>query len=218
MEVVIFSTASLDGRIATRTGDSKLSCEHDLRLLHEWRCWADIVLVGARTAIVDNPGLFVKRYPCRRQPLRGVVDGSFRVPHNLRLFTEMPWLSVIITSIEGIRRNQWKYKYLLSKGVKIVIADDKKRMSMKKVINKLNELGIRKVLVEGGGGLNWSLIKDDVVDKLEITYVGKVLGNGTQVVEGEGFSTVAEAPSFVPESIRVCECGQCVHISWRRLS
>ncbi len=216
MEVVIFSTVSLDGRIASKTGDSKLSCEHDLRLLHKWRCWADVVLVGARTAMIDNPGLFVKRYPCQRQPFRGIIDGSFSVPYNLRLFEEMPWLSLIITSWEGIEANQWKYKYLISKGVRVLIADDNKRMSMKKVILRLNEFGIRKILVEGGGSVNWSLIKDDVVNNLEITYVGKVLGSGIQVINGEGFSTIQEAPSFVPENIRLCKCGKCVHISWRR--
>jgi len=216
VEVVIFSTSSLDGRIATKDGDSKLSCEHDLKLLHKWRCWTDLVLVGAGTAIKDNPGLFVKRYPCKRQPLRGVVDGHFRVPHDLRLFEEEPWLSMVITSWYGVRNNPSKYKYLSSKGVRIVIVDEKPNLSMKNMVATLNSMGIRKILVEGGGRLNWSLIKDDVVSSMEVTYVGRVLGNGTPIVDGEGFSTVEEAPLFVPERLRVCECGKCVHISWRR--
>ncbi len=216
MEVVVFTTTSLDGRIATRDGDSKLSCEHDLKLLHRWRCWADLVLVGARTAMVDDPGLFVKRVPCERQPLRGVVDGKLRVPHNLRLFTEMPWLTLIITSWYGVRNNQAKYKYLLNKGVKIVAVGKGPKVDIKEAFVILNEMGIRKVLVEGGGALNWSLISSGIVDRLEITYVGKVLGSGTAMVSGEGYPTVDEAPLFEPREIELCPCGRCVHVTWVR--
>ena len=218
MEVVIFSTASLDGRIATKGGDSKLSCENDLKLLHRWRCWSDLVLVGARTAIIDDPGLFVKRVPCKRQPLRGVVDGKFVVPHDLRLFREMPWTSVVITTWKGVRENEWKYSYLRSKGVWVVIAGDGPRVDWGRALEELSAAGVRKVLVEGGGNLNWSLISSGLVDRLEITYVGKVLGSGTLLVQGEGYETVAGAPSFKPVAVKFCSCGRCVHVTWLRRS
>ena len=216
MEVVVFSTASLDGRIATVSGDSKLSCENDLRLLHAWRCWSDLVLVGARTAEVDDPGLFVKRVPCKRQPFRGVVDGKLRVPHKLRLFEEMPWTSLVITTTFGVRKNEWKYKYLLSKGVSVVVAGDGPEVDWGKALVELSRRGIRRVLVEGGGRLTWSLVEHDLVDRMEITYVGRVLGAGTPLVSGEGFAKVSEAPLFEPVEAKFCQCGKCIHVTWLR--
>ncbi|NPA85076.1 MAG: 2,5-diamino-6-(ribosylamino)-4(3H)-pyrimidinone 5'-phosphate reductase [Crenarchaeota archaeon] len=217
MEVVVFSSASLDGRIATREGDSKLSCEYDLALLHEWRCRSDAVLVGAGTAVVDDPGLFVKRVPCERQPLRGVVDGRLRVPHDLRLFREMPWLSLVITTHYGIRKEGWKAKYLSSRGVELIAAGDGPSVNWHKAIEELASRGIRRILVEGGGKTTWSLVKSNAVDRMEITYVGKVLGAGTPVVDGEGYATVREAPSFAPSEVRICPCGRCVHVTWLRI-
>jgi len=214
IEVVIFSTASLDGRIATKSGDSKLSCENDLRLLHKWRCWSDLVLVGANTAKTDDPGLFVKRVPCKRQPLRGVVDGRLSVPHDLRLFREWPWTSLVVTTVEGIRNNEWKYKYFKSLGVEVLVAGKGPEVDWGRALEELGSKGVRKVLVEGGGRLNWSLLK--YVNTLEITYVGKVLGAGTNLFEGEGFERVDESPDFEPSAAKFCECGRCIHVTWTR--
>jgi len=215
VEWIIFSTASLDGRLATKTGDSKLSCEHDLKLLHKWRCWSDLVLVGASTAIKDDPGLFVKRYPCKRQPFRGVVDGKLRVPLSLRLFTEMPWTSLVITTWYGVRKHPWKYKELLSRGAKVVIAGEGPEVNWGYAREELNSMGIRRVLIEGGGRLNWSLIKSRYIEGIEITYVGKVLGDGIAFAWGDGVELMREAPSFAPIDVAVCKCGRCVHVSWK---
>ncbi len=213
---VIFSTSSLDGHIATRKGDSKLSCEHDLALLHSFRCWSDLVLVGANTAIIDDPSLLVKRVKCNRQPHRGVVDGRFKVPIHLRMFNDKPWLTVVVTTFYGIRRNPLKYKTLRSRGVKIVAVNEGPEVDMKKMRLMLNDMGFKNVLVEGGGKLNWSLIKSNVIDKIEITYVGRVLGAGVQVVQGDGYDEVADAPIFVPVSFQKCKCGRCVHVTWEK--
>ena len=213
---LIFSTASLDGRIATVKGDSELSCKYDLELLHKFRCWSDLVLVGANTAIVDDPGLFVKRVNCLRQPYRGIVDGRLRVPLNLRLFVEQPWMTIVLTTVQGVRENEVKYRTLLDRGVRVIVAGNGPKVNLKEAKLILNEMGIRKVLIEGGGALNWSAIRDDVVDRIEVTYVGKVLGAGVPLVYGEGYEMVRDAPLFLPVEIKKCRCGRCVHISWAR--
>ncbi len=214
MEWVIFSTSSLDGRIAAESGDSELSCQYDLELLHKWRCWSDLVLVGANTAIKDDPGLFVKRVRCRRQPFRGVVDGRLRVPVSLRLFREMPWTSLIITTWEGVRSYPWKAKFLKSLGVRVVVAGNGPSVDWGKARELLSSMGIRRVLVEGGGRLNWSLIKSNSIERLELTYVGRALGSGTPLLSGEGVTAIRAAPSFRPEKVSLCKCGRCVHVSW----
>ena len=214
MEMVIFMTASLDGRIATKEYDSQLSCPYDLQRLHEWRRWSDVLLVGANTAIIDDPGLFVKRVPSRREPKRGVVDGNFKVPHNLRLFKERPWQSMVITTWRGVKEHEEKYSYLKSLGVEFVIVKDTPPISGWELKFALAERGYRKIMIEGGGLLAWSLIKDRAVDRLEITYVGRVIGEGVSMTRGGGFPKVSMAPLYRVERAEVCKCGRCVHVSW----
>lgn len=134
----------------------------------------------------------------------------------MRLFRDQPWLSMVVTTTYGIRSNPTKYRFLINRGVKVVIVGNGPSIDMKEARMRLEEMGIRRVLIEGGGKLNWSLIKEDVVDRLEITYVGRVLGAGVPIIDGEGFKRVSEAPLFAPVDIRICKCGRCVHVSWIR--
>ncbi|RLF21566.1 MAG: 2,5-diamino-6-(ribosylamino)-4(3H)-pyrimidinone 5'-phosphate reductase, partial [Thermoprotei archaeon] len=84
--VVVFSTMTVDGRIASRTRFSQLSCPHDLRRLHELRASSDAVMVGANTVIIDDPSLRLK-YVEGRNPDRIVVDGLLRTPLSARVYT-----------------------------------------------------------------------------------------------------------------------------------
>ena len=82
--VYLAAATTLDGRIASATGYSRLSCPIDLRRLHELRARVDAVIVGANTAIVDNPRLTV-RYVEGRNPMRVLIDGALKVPTSLRM-------------------------------------------------------------------------------------------------------------------------------------
>ncbi|MEM3326316.1 MAG: dihydrofolate reductase family protein, partial [Thermoproteus sp.] len=94
--VYLAAAITIDGRIASKTGFSRLSCPIDLKRLHALRAKVDAVLVGARTVLVDNPRLTV-RYVEGRNPIRVVVDGSLSLPPDLRVFDKSAPTIVLTT-------------------------------------------------------------------------------------------------------------------------
>lgn len=177
----IFSTMTVDGRIASRTGYSRLSCHEDFDLQHRVRAWADLVVVGSSTALVDDPRLTVRRVPART-PLRGVVDSRLRVPPTARLYS-IPG-AVLITTADHSGDALLPYA---RKGARIVRAG-RNRVDLVEAWRLLyDELGVRRVMVEGGGSLNYALLEAGLVDEVWITLAPYVFGAGRSVFEGPGF-------------------------------
>jgi len=206
--IVIFSTMTVDGRIASRTGYSNLSCKYDLIRLHNLRAESDAVMVGAGTVIVDNPSLRLK-YVKGNNPDRIIVDGLLRSPVDSRVFTENPEKTVVITTRAA---QKTLIDTLKAKGVKVVITGEGPLVNMKDATSMLWEMGYRKIMVEGGGKLNWSLISSRVVDEIRVTVSPYVFGAGRSIFEGEGFATTSEGPLLKLKSAQVCECGNEVHM------
>ncbi len=199
---------TVDGRIASSTGYSKLSCEYDLIRLHRLRAESDAVMVGAETVMVDNPSLKLK-YVQGRNPDRIVVDGLLRSPLGSRLFTESPEKTVVITSKSA---REGAVKALNSMGVRVVVSGMGPLVNINEAAETLWDMGYRKVMAEGGGRLNWSLVRSRVVDEIRITVSPYIFGSGRSVFEGEGFGTTSEGPSLKLRSAQVCECGNEVHV------
>ncbi|MFP3262467.1 MAG: 2,5-diamino-6-(ribosylamino)-4(3H)-pyrimidinone 5'-phosphate reductase [Nitrososphaeria archaeon] len=206
--IVIFSTMTVDGRIASKTGYSNLSCKYDLIRLHTLRAESDAVMVGAGTVIVDNPSLKLK-YVKGSNPDRIIVDGLLRSPVDSRVFTENPEKTVVITTLAA---QKTLIDTLKAKGIKVVIAGEGPVVNMKDATKMLWEMGYRKIMVEGGGKLNWSLINSRVVDEIRVTVSPYVFGAGRSIFEGEGFTTTSEGPLLKLKSAQVCECGNEVHM------
>jgi 2,5-diamino-6-(ribosylamino)-4(3H)-pyrimidinone 5'-phosphate reductase len=199
---------TVDGRIASKTGYSNLSCKYDLIRLHTLRAESDAVMVGAETVIVDNPSLKLK-YVKGSNPDRIIVDGLLRSPLDSRVFTENPEKTVVITTLAT---QKTLIDTLKAKGVKVVIAGEGPVVNMKDATEMLWEMGYRKIMVEGGGKLNWSLISSRVVDEIRVTVSPYVFGAGRSIFEGEGFTTTSEGPLLKLKSAQVCECGNEVHL------
>jgi len=212
--VIVYVTSSVDGKIASRTGDSRLSCPHDLRRLHEVRASCDAVIVGANTVIMDDPSLTV-RYVKGVNPIRVVVDGMLRSPLNAKLFTDSQAKTVVYTSTLSPRG---KVDELKRRGIDVYVLEPMNfsgTLSLTKVLEHLYEvIGVRKVLVEGGGTLLWYVFKEGLVDEVRITISPYVIGGeeATSVVEGEGFSYRDEWIKLRLKNVTLCECGNEVHI------
>ncbi|MEM1638253.1 MAG: dihydrofolate reductase family protein, partial [Pyrobaculum sp.] len=116
--VYMMAAVTVDGRIASKTGYSKLSCPYDLRRLHAMRAMVDAVVVGANTAITDNPRLTV-RYAEGRNPIRVLIDGALRAPTDLRLFDKSAPTIVFTTS----KAPSEKIKELQEKGVEVIVTE-----------------------------------------------------------------------------------------------
>lgn len=212
--IIVFSTTTLNGKIASKTRYSKLSCPIDLMRLHKLRSQVDAVMVGANTAIIDDPSLRLKYFK-GSNPARIIVDGLLRVPLKLRMFRDKLAKTIVLTSTKA---PQDKIKKLRDIGVKVItLQSSTGRISLKEALRILYEMNIRKILVEGGGDLIWSLFKEKLVDEFRITKSAYIFGglNAVSIVSGEGFSSTSESPKFIPIYIELCACGKDVHIAYR---
>lgn len=215
--VIVFTTATIDGKIASKTRFSQLSCPEDLKRLHAARKEAGAVMIGVNTANIDDPSLRLKYFE-GENPVRIVVDGRLSIREDLRLVRERIARTIILTSE---RADSEKIERLRSLGVEVYVIESENppQINMKRALEKLYELGVRKVLVEGGGELIWSLVREDLVDEFRVTYTGYVFGGreAVSIVGGEGFSTTKESPEYRVERVLICPCGREVHIVFRRV-
>ncbi len=202
--VILVSAITVDGRIASRTGYSKLSCPHDLTRLHELRSRVDAIMVGANTVIADDPKLTVRYVRSDRQPIRIVVDGMLRAPVTAKVFDVRIARTILITSE---RADAKKIGEIVKRGVEVMVFKEYP-IRLRDVMERLYEIGIRRVLVEGGGSLNWSLAKEDLIDEMYLTVTPYIFGSGRSVFEGlnEGFSTTDESPRLKLVDVKICEC------------
>ncbi len=207
----IFSTMSIDGRIASSTGYSRLSCDDDFMLQHELRAWSDIVIVGSNTVLVDDPRLTVRRVP-RRSPMRGVIDSRLRVPPTAKIFSRPGGVLITVNSydIDDL-------KDYINRGVIIVQAGED-RVNLVEAWRKLGEeLGISKVLVEGGGTLNLALLANGLVDEVWVTISPYVFGSGISIFHGDGFTGWNDMARFRVLGIKELCGGSWVNIRYEVL-
>ncbi|MEM0347831.1 MAG: 2,5-diamino-6-(ribosylamino)-4(3H)-pyrimidinone 5'-phosphate reductase [Zestosphaera sp.] len=212
--VRVYATMSVDGKIASKTGDSRLSCPYDKLRLHSMRSIVDGVMVGANTVIRDNPQLTVRLVE-GRNPVRVVVDGSLKIPLNAKVLDVSVAPTIIVTSSAA---DTGKIDQLRRLGVDIVIIESEStQVDMSKALKILYEKNLRDLLVEGGGTLLWSLTSQRLVDEFRITVSPYVIGgrNSVSLVEGEGFGNSSEWLRLKLVSHKVCECGDEIHLIYR---
>ncbi|GAB4316839.1 MAG: hypothetical protein Kow0069_19330 [Promethearchaeota archaeon] len=197
---VLFSAAAtLDGKIATRTGHSELSDQQDWVEVHAHRRDSDAVVVGVGTALADDPKLRLKFHAPRREVAyyRVVVDSTCRLPLESNLVTcEPDRYPTIVATTE--RAPHSKRKALKDKGVRVLVAGSGPRVDLRVLLEKLAELGVRRVMLEGGGTLAWGFFELDLVDEVRLFVAPRVVGgnDATSLVEGEGFPFIRDSPKF----------------------
>ncbi|MFJ5678888.1 RibD family protein [Streptomyces sp. NPDC093097] len=162
---------SLDGFIATRTGDADyVTGEADRRHLHRLRALADAVLVGAGTAVADDPRLTVRACP-GPDPVRVVLDPHGRVPRTRRVFTDgaAPTLWLIGPETAAER---------LGDGVEALVLPGPDAFAPRRLRAALAARGLGRVLVEGGGVTVSRFLRAGALDRLYLTVAPVLLGDG----------------------------------------
>lgn len=208
--VYLAVATTIDGRIASKDGYSRLSCPADLKRLHALRAKVDAVIVGANTAVVDNPRLTV-RYVEGRNPTRVLIDGRLKAPTTLRLFDKSAPTIVFTTE----RAPPEKVAQLREMGVDVYVYSGD-AVDPRWVLEKLSERGVKSVLLEGGGRLNWQFLHMCLVDEIYLTVTPYVFGGGVSAVEGPGYSNTEEMPYELHlASIKMCECGREVVLNYK---
>jgi diaminohydroxyphosphoribosylaminopyrimidine deaminase/5-amino-6-(5-phosphoribosylamino)uracil reductase len=187
-----------DGYTAAPDGDSKwISGKDSRKLVHEWRAKYDAVLVGRSTAIADNPSLTV-RHVSGRQPKRIVIDGPYELPKELNLFSDkLEEKTIIITWNKKASETDadpmlklMKHNYF--RGEVIHVSKKDGHANLQQAFKELGERGITSVLVEGGQQLSSALLKEGLVDKLELFISPKLLGGGTRSVLNLGINKMRD--------------------------
>ncbi|WP_296732228.1 bifunctional diaminohydroxyphosphoribosylaminopyrimidine deaminase/5-amino-6-(5-phosphoribosylamino)uracil reductase RibD [Anaerovibrio sp.] len=197
MPFVVMKTAmSLDGKIATATGQSQwITNEKSREYTHLLRDTYDGIMVGINTAIKDNPSLTtrLKDRP-GKHPVRIVVDSKGRLPLDSKLVTD--GAAKTIVAVSGLA-NTGTVQALESAGVEVIVAGDE-RVDLRELMLRLAQKDICSVLVEGGGQLNYSLLEQGLVDKVYAFIAPKLIGGRDALtpVEGEGFAELSRAVSL----------------------
>jgi diaminohydroxyphosphoribosylaminopyrimidine deaminase/5-amino-6-(5-phosphoribosylamino)uracil reductase len=199
--VVLKLATSLDGRIATQSGDSRwITGPLARRRAHLLRSRADAILVGSGTAVTDNPRLDVRLPGLEgRQPLRVVVDGRLRLPltHDLvARAAEVPTLLVTHDGNPAARLHA--YEDAGVEVVQVATDPDAGHVSLEATLDLLGARGVTRLLVEGGGHLAASLLRGGLVDRLAWFQAPVVIGgDGVPAVSGFGVGRLDEAPRFM---------------------
>ncbi|OHE78446.1 MAG: riboflavin biosynthesis protein RibD [Verrucomicrobia bacterium GWF2_62_7] len=193
--VTVKAAMSLDGKIATRTGESKwITGEKSRSFVQELRRGADAVMVGSGTIIADNPQLTVRDGGIDRQPWRVVADSRGRTALDAHVFSDEDRLRTIALTSERAPE-PWR-KQLAERGVTVLtcalqgdhldVGDALKQLSQREIIN---------VLVEGGGSLLGALFDARLVDKVVFFYAPKIIGgaDAPTAVEGQGIGQLKNA-------------------------
>ena len=192
--VTISAAISLDGNIATKTGDSRLSSKKDIARVHKLRASVDAILIGKRTMMIDDPSLTV-RYAKGKNPIRIILDSKGSIKSNSKIIQTCRNVPTIIAVSE--KTSQKNITRLQNHGLEILKCG-KNKIDLKKLLQMLKKRNIKKILVEGGGATNWSFLKERLVDEIIITLTPFVIGgkNATSLVEGDGFDKISQACSL----------------------
>lgn len=191
-----------DGYIAAPNGDSRwISSEESRRQVHRWRSEYDAVMVGRQTAELDNPSLTV-RLTEGRQPRRVVIDGPFSLSRELNLFSDQLEEKTIVVTWNRERaeaETDPMLKLMQSnffRGTICIVGQRDGHTDLHQAMKAVGEEGVTSLLVEGGSRLGSALLREDLVDQLELFIAPMLLGGGTRSVLGLGIERMEEIRSF----------------------
>ena len=198
--VILSAAISIDGRIATKSGDSKLSSDKDLFRLHKLRSNMDAILVGKKTVSRDNPLLTV-RHTNGKNPIRIILDSRGTISRNSKIIQTSNVIPTIIAVSKKITRKNLEK---LEKFPVEIILTGNDSVNLKSLLKKLSKKKIKTILVEGGGTVNWEFVKQNLFDEMILTLSPFLVGGEDSVsyLRGTGFSKISNSPNLRLKSVK----------------
>ena len=188
---------SLDGRIATATGDSQwISSAGARRLAHQLRSKHDAIMVGIGTVLADDPQLTVRLVE-GRDPLRVVVDSRLRIPLGARVLAGGAARgTVIATAEDSDPARAREIENLGAQVIRLPVSPDHSGINLIRLLEELAQRGVASVMVEGGRGIITSLLAARAVDRLVAIIAPRIIGQGTEAVADLGITRLDEVITF----------------------
>ena len=199
--VILNGAMTLDGKIATKTGNSEISGPEDLLRVHQIRKDVDGIMVGIGTILTDNPRLTSYRVSSNKEdnPIRIVVDNKARTPLNYKIFNDEAKAIIAVSNICNENNNNCDIEAVsrakeISKIAEIFYSS-KECIDLKELMNYLYNKGIKTLLLEGGSTLNYSMIKENLVDEVRVCIAPMIVGgkDSKTFCDGEGFNLMKDS-------------------------
>jgi diaminohydroxyphosphoribosylaminopyrimidine deaminase / 5-amino-6-(5-phosphoribosylamino)uracil reductase len=191
--VTVSYAQTLDGRVATTTGESKwISCPDSLRFAHEMRASHDAVLVGAGTVCKDDPRLTVRHVP-GSSPLRVVVDSTLRTPPDAAVLADGAAPGTVLAVTDRAPEERREKAHSLGATVMNLPSGLDGRVDLAALLGALVEFGIGSVMVEGGATLITGFFKAGLVDRLAVCVAPKILGEGIEAIGDLGIRDLSRS-------------------------
>ena len=186
--VILSAAMTLDGKIGGKQTKIKLSSKKDKIRVHRLRAKVDGILIGKNTLEIDNPMLSV-RYVKGKNPIRILLDSRGTIKSSSKIIQSCNKIPTIVATTSLISK---KNLLRLEKFPLEVIKCGKTSVDILRLLKILHKKRIKKILLEGGGTINWSFLKRGLVDELIITIAPYILGGSDSVtlVEGSGFKSI----------------------------
>ena len=186
--VILSAAITLDGKLGVKNKRTKLSSKNDKIRVHKLRSMVDAIIIGKNTVNLDNPLLTV-RHTKGKNPVRIILDSSGTIKSNSKIIQTCNKVPTVIAVSELISE---KNLQRLRKFSLEIIVCGKNSIDIPKLLELLLKKGIKKILLEGGGTVNWSFIKRNLIDEAIITLAPYILGgkDSVSLVEGIGFKNL----------------------------
>jgi GTP cyclohydrolase II len=188
--VVLKYAQTVDGRIATSSGDSKwISGEPERRLTHALRAYCDAVIVGVGTVVADDPLLTVRHVP-GSSPTRVILDSRLRIPWEAQVLNDDAPTVVLTTHASSAETRH----ALLRRSVAVrCVRGAAGGVDLKDGLSALAEMGVSTLLVEGGVGVITSFLRSNLVDRAVIAIAPMIIGEGREAIGDLGIGRVRDA-------------------------
>jgi len=198
--VILSAAISVDGKIATKTGDSNLSSKIDKIRVHKLRSKVDAILIGQNTLRRDDPILSV-RYAKGRNPIRIILDSRGKISSKSKIIktcNKIPTILAVSKNISNKNLQRLK-KYPLE-----IIIGGENKVNLKQLLKQLEKRKIKKLLLEGGGTVNWEFIKQGLFDEIIVTVTPFLIGGAKSIslVQGLGFSKISKSTKLKLKKIK----------------
>jgi 2,5-diamino-6-(ribosylamino)-4(3H)-pyrimidinone 5'-phosphate reductase len=194
--VLLSCAMTIDGKIATYSGDAELSDEQDWKEVHKLRKEFDAIMVGKQTILNDDPKLHIKYYKPSRL-VRVVVDSNFNIPLNSNVINFKPDIYPTIVAVTS-HAPKTKIDEAKKKNITIINTGNEKQVNLKRLMLNLYQLDIKKLIIEGGATLNWSMLSQGLVDEIRVSIAPIIVGGkkAISLVEGEGVKKMIDGFKF----------------------